>query len=126
MRIYRAFSLLILLLLVLALPAQAFTDSKLVRVDKLLNLLSSKTDMIFIRNGSEYDVNDAVAHLRRKLDYAADKVNSAEEFIDNVASFSSLSGKPYQVKELGGQPSDFGLYLHELLKEADTPATNHN
>ena len=53
----------------------------------------------FIRNGSSYAAADAQAHLQNKLDYLERRnlVNSAEDFIKQAASQSSLSGKPYKV-----------------------------
>lgn len=54
----------------------------------------------FGRNGSWYSGAEASAHLLRKLEYVEGKVSlqSAEEFIEVVASSSSFSGVPYQVR----------------------------
>ena len=53
----------------------------------------------FIRNGSSHTAADAQSHLQEKLDYLERRnlVNSAEDFIERVASQSSISGEPYKV-----------------------------
>ena len=52
----------------------------------------------FIRNGSEHNAADAESHLRLKLSKTKKRLSTAEQFVDKVASGSSISGKPYQVK----------------------------
>jgi len=53
----------------------------------------------FNRNGAWYDNREAAAHLRQKYAYLLDKgrVSSAESFIEDAASRSSISGQPYTV-----------------------------
>lgn len=55
------------------------------------------SDVTFIRNGGEYSPKEAADHLRKKWKNAGVNM-TLQEFIENVASKSSLSGKPYQVK----------------------------
>lgn len=52
------------------------------------------------RNGKWYGASDARAHLEKKYRYLLDKgmIDTTEDFIDRVATASSISGKPYQVK----------------------------
>lgn len=59
----------------------------------------------FQRNGSWYDAAQAQAHLQRKYDYARRKnlAGDAQAFIDQAASRSSFSGRPYRVA-CPGQP----------------------
>jgi Family of unknown function (DUF5329) len=54
----------------------------------------------FNRNGSWYSSGEAADHLNQKYQYLLKKglAVSAEEFISRVASESSTSGKPYQVR----------------------------
>jgi hypothetical protein len=58
----------------------------------------------FNRNGSWYSASRAVTHLKRKYEYLAERklVPTAEAFIENAASQSNSSGKPYLVK-CGGE-----------------------
>jgi hypothetical protein len=54
----------------------------------------------FYRNGSWYDSKKARVHLRDKYEFLAAKglINSAEDFIEQAATKSSLSGKAYEIK----------------------------
>jgi Family of unknown function (DUF5329) len=71
----------------------------------------------FYRNGSWYDAHTAEAHLRDKYARLAtiDYIETAEAFIDQVATRSSLSGRAYAVRcgQLPGISSSGWLY--ELL-----------
>ncbi len=69
-----------------------------------------QVDGVFIRNGSEYAPEEAVSHLKMKLDnamsswFAPNQEDwTAEMFIEKLASESSFSGKPYQIKLHNGQ-----------------------
>jgi hypothetical protein len=59
----------------------------------------------FSRNGEWFNAARAVEHLNRKYEYLRERnlVKSAEAFIKNAASESSMSGKPYLVR-CAGQP----------------------
>lgn len=68
----------------------------------------------FVRNGDDHDSADAADHLRLKYDRGGRYVNSAEQFIDRLATQSSWSGKAYTVTCQGkNQPS--GEWLHRAL-----------
>jgi hypothetical protein len=53
----------------------------------------------FYRNGSWYDSKQAQAHLRRKYDAltAMNRIATAEDFIEQAATKSSLSGEAYKI-----------------------------
>jgi hypothetical protein len=52
----------------------------------------------FIRNGKEYDPEAARKHIHKKYEYARSRIKTTEDFIQGVASKSSISGKPYKVR----------------------------
>jgi hypothetical protein len=54
----------------------------------------------FYRNGSWYDSRTAQAHLQDKYDrlLAMDRIRTAEDFIEQAATRSSMSGKAYAVR----------------------------
>ena len=85
-------------------------------IDHLLSHLQS-SGCQFNRNGDWHDATEAAEHLHKKLNYAVDKgaITSAEEFIDQVASQSSLSGKLYQVRCAQAAPQPSGQWLHAEL-----------
>jgi len=79
-------------------------------------------DGVFVRNGSEHQPNDAVAHLKMKMEnamnswFAPNKENwTAEMFIKKLASKSSLSGKPYLIKYRNGKTVLSSKWLTEKL-----------
>ncbi|WP_318365827.1 YfeK family protein [Enterobacter sp.] len=104
--------------LLLALPALAKLNShEEARINAMLQALSKKQNLIFVRNGSEHNCEEAVSHLRLKLGNTKNRIDTAEQFIDKVASSSSITGKPYLVK-IPGQPDETAKsFLDKLLKE---------
>ena len=86
-----------LLLPILWLPfVQAFTTSEK-EIQHLLEFIN-QSDCVFIRNNNEYPAKKAREHLESKYDYAKRWVDSTEQFIERIASKSSISGKRYQVR----------------------------
>lgn len=76
----------------------------------------AKQEGTFIRNGSEYTPAQAAEHLRMKWKKAGDKISTAQDFIKHLASSSSVSGKPYQIKFKNGQVLNVGILLQAELK----------
>lgn len=76
---------------------------------------------LFIRNDGEHDSPSAASHLRLKYSRGKRYVNSAEQFIDRLASESSWTGKAYQVScEEKTEPA--GDWLHRALAQHRDPA----
>jgi hypothetical protein len=71
----------------------------------------------FIRNGEPGTAADARAHLERKYRYARKKLDSAETFIERVASKSSTTGRPYLVECPGEPQRPTGEWLFDRLAE---------
>lgn len=80
----------------------------------------AKQEGAFIRNGSEYTPAQAAEHLRMKLNKAGNKIKTADDFIKHLASSSSMSGKPYQIKFKNGQKVNVGVLLQAELKRLNT------
>jgi hypothetical protein len=92
--------IIVTVLLVLSLCsgiACALSDLETKRIDYLIACVETLNGAKFVRNGKEYDGKQAASHLRMKLKNTADKVHSAEDFIEICASKSYLSGKPYLI-----------------------------
>lgn len=81
----------------------------------------AKQEGTFIRNGSEYTPAQAAEHLRMKWKKAGDKIATAQDFIKHLASSSSMSGKPYQIKFKNGQVLNVGILLQAELKRISQP-----
>lgn len=106
-----------LLWLCLALVPSRAAQSVRAEIDALLARLAS-SGCTFNRNGSWYPAPQAKAHLVRKLEAVEGRkaVESAEQFIDLLASKSSTSGKPYLVKCGDAAPVQSAKWLAEELK----------
>jgi hypothetical protein len=90
--------------LLVAIAAPAFAArSEQARIDALLAAIES-SGCRFERNGTVYSAGEGAAHLRSKLDYVGDRVQTAAQFIERIASGSSQSGQPYRVL-CSGQPA---------------------
>lgn len=57
----------------------------------------AESDCIFIRNGDEHQAKAASEHLEMKYNHVRNRIKSAENFIDKIATKSSFSGRPYEV-----------------------------
>jgi hypothetical protein len=88
------------------------------KIDWLLDRVQT-SDAVFIRNGKEYDGRKAAGHLKTKLWWAGDRVQTARDFIQGVASKSEESGKPYEVRLGNGKSQPLGDWLFERLGELE-------
>ena len=109
----------IVLLLVTTPLAFAELESVRAEVDTLLGRLGQSC-CSFYRNGEWYPAEQAKAHLLRKLK-AAGEPPSTEQFIDELASESSLSGKAYLVRCGESAPVESNTWLMEQLELMRTP-----
>jgi Rieske Fe-S protein len=91
------------------------------KIQALIHSVETLQGAVFIRNGSEYDAAKAADHLRRKLDYAGDKVKTADQFIDKLATGSSMTGKAYQIRFADGRTIDSAVYFREQLRKLEAP-----
>ena len=94
----------------------ALADGAPAEIDFLLTTMG-QSNCTFIRNGKEYDAEDAEAHLRMKYRRGKRYAPTSEAFIENLASKSSMSRKPYLISCDGAEPGESGPWLKELLHE---------
>jgi len=108
-----------------AAPARTGTSaahlSEAQKIEALIHSVEVLKGAVFIRNGTEYDGAKAAEHLRRKLDYAGDKIRTADQFIDTLATGSSMSGKPYKIRYANGITVDSAVYFREKLRKLEAP-----
>ena len=102
-----------------ALPAVRAALTEREKIDALLTRLEASSDT-FTRNGSDYSGKDAAAHLRSKWKSAGDRVKTARQFIDGLASTSSMSGKPYTVRKADGSTVNAKAWFDAELAEIET------
>jgi hypothetical protein len=84
------------------------------KIERLIGAVAELKDAKFIRNGEEYSAAEAADHLSRKWRAAGGEIKSAEEFIDAIASKSSATGEPYQIRMPDGQIVPANEYLRKL------------
>lgn len=89
------------------------------RIERLLKAMERQTDVNFERNGRLASARDAVRFLRAKWERHGSDVDSAEGFIDRIASRSSTSGRPYRVCPKASACVEAGPWLRSLLQQAD-------
>jgi hypothetical protein len=111
-----------LFILVATLPAllcttaQAKTPPEADREVQYLLEFVAASGCSFERNGSSHKAEDAADHLRLKYRRGGRYVDTAEHFIDRLASESSWTGKPYTVT-CEEQVIPTGKWLHEALDQ---------
>jgi len=109
--IYRAFFCLLL-----ALPSAVLADA--VDETEIVYLLDfvATSGCTFVRNGDEHNSPDAADHMRLKYSRGKRYVDSAEDFIDRLATESSWSGKPYTVT-CDGETQTSAQWLNRALSD---------
>lgn len=89
------------------------------QIERLIQMVAELTDATFIRNGVEHSATEAADHLRMKWEAAGARITTAEQFIDDIASRSSITGKPYEIRHADGRIVQSGAYLRERLRQIE-------
>lgn len=90
------------------------------RIDKLIRFVETQKGMKFVRNGTEYECDEAARFLRGKLQSMGKEITTAREFVERIASKSSMSGKPYKVKFADGKTMPASQFLGEELSRLES------
>lgn len=96
----------------LAAPSQA----EAALIERLIALVGSSKDVVFIRNGTESKAQDAAKHLRDKYDYFLKDISTANDFIRLCGTRSEMTKKPYQVRLLDGRVLPAAEWLGDQLQ----------
>lgn len=88
------------------------------KIERLITYIE-KSEAFFIRNGSEYGAKEAAEHLRMKRKKAGNKVKTAKDFIDLIASKSYMSGEPYKMKFKNGNIINTRDILYNELRKME-------
>ena len=112
----------LVLVLALAWPAQAAPESVAETEIQYLLAFVADSNCDFIRNGTSHESAEAADHLRLKYSRGRKYASTAEQFIDQLASESSWTGKPYTVN-CGGRTEPVRDWLGRALTDyRSTPA----
>jgi hypothetical protein len=90
------------------------------KIEKLIAAIDTLKGATFVRNGQSYSTDDAVSHLRRKLDSAGQQIKTAKDFIDQLASKSSLTGEEYLIRMPDGKTIKSSDFLAQELEKHET------
>lgn len=101
----------------------AFSQPKTIteeqKIVQLIAYIEHLPNAKFVRNGSSYSAKEAADHLRKKYNYAKDDIKTAQQFIDQLASKSSMSGKAYTIEFADGKVITSGDLLRKKLAEIE-------
>ena len=89
------------------------------RIERLIQFVENKHDIHFIRNGTSYSCQDAAKFMRGKFEMMGEHVNTAQQFIDQIASKSSTTGQPYFIRFADGKTLPAAAFLGDELKRMD-------
>ena len=107
------------LVLVFTLGSPAHAAPPALAADEIAYLFGylARSGCEFERNGRWYDAAAAKAHLQRKYELPSghSQIVTAEDFIERVASKSSLSGLAYEVRCNGSEARPLDGWLREAL-----------
>jgi len=120
------FLLLIAILLSSTSYAADSKDTMEKEIQHLFDYLKN-SDCEFNRNDKWYNTEEAVKHINKKYQYLIKKglINSTEQFIDQAASESSMSGKSYMVKCGESEPIKSSVWFkRELTRFREKTSSN--
>lgn len=92
------------------------------KIERLIEWVAREQGAVFIRNGEEHSGSDAAAHLRRKWEAAGDRIRTADEFIEQLASRSSLTGETYLIRTPDGVERPAADSLRDVLRNLEAPS----
>ena len=118
--VMRKFTCLSILFLVVALSELTIgapqSDVEKKKIEFLLNQIANLKGAKFWRNGSSHSPKEAVDHLRMKWTKAGGSVKTAQDFIQKIASKSSVSGKAYEIEFADGKKTELKDFLYQKLE----------
>ncbi|MUV13652.1 DUF5329 family protein [Noviluteimonas gilva] len=120
MRTYLLIACLAVLSPLPAIAAQSVSASSrtpAAEIDALIDRVAKAKGVIFIRNGTEHTAAQAAEHLQRKRKAAGKRIATPEQFIEQLGTRSSVTGKAYRVRLPNGTEIDSAVWLNGLLRE---------
>jgi Family of unknown function (DUF5329) len=107
-------------------PAQAQEKppSEKQKIEALINHVEDLKDVTFVRNDKAYDAKTAAKFLRGKWAAHATTITTVQDFIEQVGSVSSTTGKPYMIQFKDGKHMKSGDYLFAELKKLEQSFSN--
>jgi hypothetical protein len=95
----------------------ALTENQ--KIDYLITKVEKLEGAKFYRNGTWYDATAAASHLRMKREKAGKAIKTANDFINRIASESSMTGEAYKIKLKDGKEMLAKDFFITVLKELE-------
>lgn len=114
------------LIVLFALALSAHADTKDEREVAYLIDFVANSGAVFVRNGSKHNAQEAADHLAMKYRRAGRYAKTADDFIDNLASKSSISRKPYTIILADGTEILSRDWLYSALEAYREQHTRHS
>lgn len=89
------------------------------KIEYLIKSIENLDGAQFWRNGEYHTPKEAADHLRMKLDKAGTKIKTARQFIDNIATKSSMTGSLYKIKFKDGKVVESKVFLYKKLVDLE-------
>jgi hypothetical protein len=102
--------------------SSALTESQ--KIEQLIATIRSIEGATFLRNGSEHTPQQAASHLEDKWQKHSSKIRTAEDFIQHLATKSSMSGEKYMIRFSDGRQVPTADILHKKLKQLSSLSKN--
>lgn len=103
-------------LLLFSLTIDAAENSIEEEVQYLIGSIET-SNAVFIRNGNRHTSAEAAAHLSMKYKRGRRYINSSDEFIERIATKSSITKKLYWIEEPGKEKVESAKWLRARLNE---------
>ncbi len=98
-----------------AVLGQGNIESK--KIEFLLHEVENLKGAKVWRNGTVYSPKQAADHLRMKWGKAGSAIKTAKDFIEKIASRSSMSGKAYEIEFDNGTRVETRVFFFKKLGE---------
>lgn len=94
---------------------QTYTEEQ--KINHLIAYVQQLHNATFIRNDEEHTAAKAAEHLKLKKNKAGNQLKTALDFIEKIASKSSITGKPYFIRMPNGKTYTCETVLKLELKK---------
>ncbi|MCR9141149.1 MAG: DUF5329 domain-containing protein [bacterium] len=97
-------------------------EKELTEAEKIELLITrvANSGGVFVRNGSEHSASAAAAHMRMKYSRAGGLIKTARNFIQHIATKSSITGRPYLIRFPDGREYKSAEWLQARLAEIES------
>ena len=112
----------LVLLLLMPWSLSAMDEADYVKCLALIDQVKAHGEWVFIRNGKEHPVEDAVRLMTYKLKDQRDRLTSVEDFIDTCVTKSSTTGRLYEIRTSATITRPCAEVLRSLLKTPVPPS----